>query len=112
MVFQLLTGTSFSWNSKPSSLYYREVFPSLATDTNSVSTLKGKCVVKHKSEIEEDLDDFLAQSNHFFYTKWYDPSKGTFLLKLLCVHFWNRKVYQRTANGKERKGFSFFPKAR
>lgn len=49
----------------------RQVFASMHSDTSPLTALRGKCEIKHKSEVE-NLDDLRKMKDHFWYEKLYD----------------------------------------
>jgi hypothetical protein len=49
----------------------RQVFASMHTDINPLTAIRGKCEIKHKSEIQ-DMDAFRASKDCFYFEKLYD----------------------------------------
>lgn len=49
----------------------RQVFASMHSDTSPLTALRGKCEIKHKSEVK-DLDDLRKTKDSFWYEKLYD----------------------------------------
>ena len=49
----------------------RQVFASMHTDVNPLTAIRGKCEIKHKSQIE-NIDDFRGSKDCFYFEKLYD----------------------------------------
>jgi hypothetical protein len=49
----------------------RQVFASMHSDISPLTSLRGTCQIKHKSEVE-NLDEFRRTQNCFWYEKLYD----------------------------------------
>ena len=49
----------------------RFLFASMQSDESPLNSLRGKCCIKHRSEIQ-DLDDYRRQRDSFFFTQLYD----------------------------------------
>ncbi|KAI0998067.1 hypothetical protein K3495_g10123 [Podosphaera aphanis] len=49
----------------------RQVFASMHSDISPLTSLRGKCQIKHKSEVD-NLDELRKQPNSFWYEKLYD----------------------------------------
>lgn len=49
----------------------RQVFASMHSDISPLTSLRGVCTIKHKTEIE-DMNEFRLQQNHFWYDKLFD----------------------------------------
>ncbi|EHL01229.1 putative SANT domain-containing protein 2 [Glarea lozoyensis 74030] len=49
----------------------RQVFASMHTDVNPLTAIRGKCEIKHKSQIE-NMDAFRASKDSFYFEKLYD----------------------------------------
>lgn len=49
----------------------RQVFASMHSDISPLTSLRGKCQIKHKSEVDR-LDDLRKTSDSFWYEKLYD----------------------------------------
>ena len=49
----------------------RQVFASMHTDVNPLTAIRGKCEIKHKSQIE-DMDAFRSSKDCFYFERLYD----------------------------------------
>lgn len=49
----------------------RQVFASMHSDVSPLTALRGKCVIKHRSEVA-DLDELRRAKDSFWYEKLYD----------------------------------------
>jgi hypothetical protein len=49
----------------------RQVFASMHTDVNPLTAIRGKCEIKHKSQVE-NMDAFRASKDCFYFEKLYD----------------------------------------
>lgn len=50
---------------------FRQVFASMHSDVNPLTALRGKCEIKHKSEVE-NLQDLRKTPDHFWFEKLFD----------------------------------------
>lgn len=49
----------------------RGVFASMHSDSCPITSIRGKCIVKHRSDIE-DIDEFKKQKDSFYFSQMYD----------------------------------------